>query len=78
MFDLIFIMNENNDKQLLERLVDRDDNEPQNEKTPLIKRIENLKKFYNKLTEGSISGSVYCLLCITFGSGINIDNINFD
>ncbi len=33
-------------------------------------RIERWKIFYYRLTRGSTSGSVFCLLCLTFGSGI--------
>ena len=35
-------------------------------------KIENWKSFYFKLTTGSISGSIFCLLCLTFGSGKKI------
>lgn len=33
-------------------------------------RIERWKTFYYRLTRGSTSGSVFCLLCLSFGSGI--------
>ncbi len=35
----------------------------------LYEKIENWKRYYFKLTTGSISGSIFCLLCFTFGSG---------
>lgn len=36
----------------------------------IFERIERIKQYYFKFTQGSISGSVFCLLCLTFGSGI--------
>jgi hypothetical protein len=33
-------------------------------------KIERWKQSYYHITEHSISGSVFCLLCITFGSGM--------
>jgi amino acid permease len=57
----------------------KDDNELQTplldviEKTtlePTFERIEEAKHQYYEESGGSIIGSVFCLLCLTFGSGI--------
>jgi Kef-type K+ transport system membrane component KefB len=36
----------------------------------IYERIERWRRLYYSLTNGSTSGSVFCLLCITFSSGI--------
>jgi hypothetical protein len=38
----------------------------------VYERIERWKNLYYRLTQGSTSGSVFCLLCLTFGSGNDI------
>lgn len=59
---------ESDEQSIKTEIDDRPDEEKQ-KLSFIVERIERFKRLYFKLTRGSISGSVFCLLCMTFGSG---------